>query len=84
MNENLLSCYQYICWFATIATVIYSIYIFILNEDLCTIEYKTYYEEKMDVYPELSFCIRNAFSEKKLQQYNSKFDTASYIDYVQH
>ena len=82
MNEKLLSLYQYICWFATIITVTYSIYIFILNEDLCTIEYKTYYEEKMDVFPELSFCIKNAISETKLQQYSSKFDIASYIDFL--
>ena len=68
MNEKLISSYQYICWFATIAIIIYCIYIFILNEDLCTIDYKTYYEEKMDVFPELSFCLKNAIVSRKILQ----------------
>ena len=82
MNEKLISSYQYICWFATIAIVIYCIYVFILNEDLCTIDYKTYYEENTDVFPVLSLCLKNPISEKKLKRYNSTFDVSSYIDFL--
>ena len=53
-----------VCWIATTSVVSYWIYIFSLNEDLCVVDYKKYYQEKTDHYPVLSLCFENPFSSK--------------------
>ena len=45
----------------------YCIYIYSLDEDLCTIDYKTYYNNENDVFPQLSFCLKDPISEEKVQ-----------------
>ena len=39
-----------ICWFSTIVFVSYWFYKFALDEDLCVVDYKPFYESKADVF----------------------------------
>ena len=82
MYEIIFTFYQYVCWIATIATISYCIYIHSLDEDLCTIDYKTYYKDENDVFPQLSFCLKDPISEEKLKSYNFTFNISSYINFL--
>ena len=50
----------------TLSLSIYWISIFSRNEDLVTIDHTKYYAREENVYPELSLCLANSISEKKL------------------
>ena len=66
-SKNLSLLFHGICWFATTAVVIYWIYVFCLNDDLCIVDYREYYEDQTDHYPVLSSCFENPFSSKNLR-----------------
>ena len=52
------------CITLTLAMSGFWLYKFALNEDLCTLDYKYYYESKDDVYPSMSLCFKNPFTTK--------------------
>ena len=82
MNKSLLLYHHYICWIATLIIISYCIYIFSLNKDLCTIDYTPYNEEENDMFPVVSFCLKNPICEDKLKTYNSTYNVSSYIDFL--
>ena len=49
------------CISTTLAMAGFWAYKFALNEDLCTLDYKYYYESKEDVYPSMSICFQSPF-----------------------
>jgi hypothetical protein len=74
--------FHLICWIATLATVTYCIHVFSRNEDLCIVDYKTYYETEHDIYPRLSLCLKNPFSETKLRMHGTKFRKENYTNFL--
>ena len=56
-----------LCWIATTTVVVYWIYEFSLNEDLCVVDYKKFYEDGSDPYPVLSMCFADPFVSSKLE-----------------
>ena len=80
--DNFKSLFRSCC--ITIATllIIYWIYVFIQNEDLCTVDYKKYYETENDVYPSLSLCFKNSFSEAKLKKISQSFNSSMYVKFL--
>ena len=50
-----------VCIIITLVMAGFWLYKFALNEDLCTLDYKYYYESKDDVYPSMSICFKNPF-----------------------
>ena len=81
-NRNILSIYRFICWSATFSFSIFWIYKYILNEDLCSIDFKYYFEDKQSVSPMLSLCIKNPFSEEKLRVHDPYLNTTSYVNFL--
>ena len=71
-----------LCWVATTSVVAYWIYIFSLNDDLCVVDYKKYYEEKTDHYPVLSLCFENPFSSDKLRMVSPGINETTYLKFL--
>ena len=55
---------------------------FSLNEDTSLVQYKRYYEDKEDVYPALSLCFRNPFSDQKLGQASADLNRTAYYQFL--
>ena len=53
------------CWLATLIAITYWIHVYYLNNDVCIIDYKKYYDTPSDEFPVLSICIKNSFSISK-------------------
>ena len=82
MKPKIPSIFEVICWIATISFCIFWIYKYTLNEDLCSIEFKSFYEERKDAFPKLSICLANPFSDSKFKNHQSKIDQSSYLKFL--
>ena len=71
-----------LCWLSTITFVSYWFYKFSLNEDLCIVDYKHFYESKQDVFPVLSLCLRNAFSFENISSSTTNITKIEYLQYL--
>ena len=80
--ENFKVFFRSCCTIIATILIIYWIHAFALNEDLCIVDYKRYYETKHDVYPSLSLCFRNFFSEIKLREKNPGLNTSMYVEFL--
>ena len=76
------ACFHCICWMAVISMVSYWIYKYTLNEDLCIVEYKNYYESNYDEPPVLSICLRDPISEDKLRRQAPHVDRETYLGFL--
>ena len=81
-SVRLGSFFHVICWTTTIILVSYWIYEYTLNNDLCIVDYKKYYETESDEFPVLSICLKNHISEEKLRLQNPDIDIESYIKFL--
>ena len=60
------------CWVAAVMMVLYWVVEFsIKDEDLSIVDYKTFYQERNIMLPEVSLCIENPFIEDKLIRVSS-------------
>ena len=77
--------YRMICLFITATMVIYWIYQYNLDEDLCLVDYKTYYSTPSDVFPVLSICFTPEFliSEEKLIKQNPRINKSMYSSFLE-
>ena len=74
--------FRILCFVSALALTSYWTYVFILDEDLCIVDYKKYYAEERGVFPVLSFCINNPISRKKLERVNPNINVSSYLNYL--
>ena len=81
-SVRLGSFFHVICWTTTIILVSYWIYEYTLNNDLCIVDYKKYYETESDEFPVLSICLKNHISEEKLRLQNPDIDIESYVKFL--
>ena len=81
-SSRLVSFFNFICWIATIILVSYWIFVYTLDEDLCIVDYKKYFESESDEFPVLSICLKNQISEEKLRLQNPEITVQSYIDFL--
>ena len=70
------------CWLATLMVICYWIYRFGLNEDVCIIDYKKYYDVDSDMFPVLSLCIKSPFSKTKFRMRNQVINETLYIKFL--
>ena len=82
VSSKIMLFYNIACWTATIALTTYWVNIFIKDEDLSRVEYKKYFTEKSDVFPVMSFCIKDPISSKKLGQNISNVSVLNYLDFL--
>ena len=80
--KKILFGFNLICLAAAIAMTSYWVYIFALDDDLCTIEFQKFYDKSEDSYPALSICFRNSISSEKIMQYNKSIDASSYLKFL--
>ena len=73
--------FRLVCIMFTISIVLFWIYKYSLNLDLCRVDFKNYHSSKLDVFPLLSLCFKEPFLEDKLLEYNTS--VVSYMDYLQ-
>ena len=74
--------FRILCFVSALALSSYWTYVFIMDEDLCIVDYKKYYAEETGVFPVLSFCINNPVSREKLERVNPNFNVSSYMNYL--
>ena len=55
-RKTIHGCFKTSCLLATLIAIGYWCYKFSLDEDVCLIDYKTYYEEPEDSFPVMSLC----------------------------
>ena len=75
--------FHVICWTATVTVISYWIYIYGLNQDLSVVNYKKYYQSKDDVFPVLSLCLNNPFSEENVGLKSAAFNKTSYLKFLE-
>ena len=68
--QSLLLSYLFtlLCILTTGGLCVYWCYAYSLNEDLSVVKYKEFHETNDDVYPTMSFCLRNPFSKEALER----------------
>ena len=74
--------YNYVCFSTAIALILYWIYEYYLDEDLCVVDYKRYLDDQSDVYPTLSLCLQNSISDEKLQLSSPQFNSSIYLRFL--
>ena len=80
--KTINSIFHGVCLVATFSLVVYWMYMFSLNEDTSLVQYKRYYEDKEDVYPTLSLCFRNPFSDQKLGREGADLNRTAYFQFL--
>ena len=74
-NDNRLEkLFNGLCIFAAFCLTSYCIYIYWLDEDLVQIYFKGYHETPDDIYPSLTYCIKNTIQTPKMEDRLKKFD----------
>ena len=71
-----------LCWVATVTTILYWVYIFSLDGDLSNVDNRPFYERKQDIFPVLSLCFRNPFSDEKLEKTGTGVNATSYLKFL--
>ena len=87
MVDNMKEChfqmiFHVLCTIAAVSLSIFWIYNYCLNEDLCKVDYKTFYDDIEDEYPVLSLCFENFISDQKLGQPPHKTNKSEYLSFL--
>ena len=82
VSSGVFLVFDLLCVSAAIALTCYWVYVFTLNEDLCTVDYKKYYGREEDVYPVLSLCLANPIANEKLKKANPRANASSYLKFL--
>ena len=61
--RSLHSSFKMACVLVTLVMITYFLYKYDLDEDLCVIKYKKFYDTELDVFPTLSLCFTRIFKE---------------------
>ena len=81
-SSKVILFYNLICLLAAITLTSYWVYLFSLNEDLCTVDYKKYYRSEKDTFPVLSVCLKNFFSNEELRKEDPTLNYSSYLNFL--
>ena len=81
-SSCILLFYQIICIIATLALVIWCIYLYLLNKDVSTIHYQKFHSNDDSIYPSLSLCfgIKEDNLQEALKPYN--VNNSMYKDFL--
>ena len=73
-----------ICWITAISFTLFCLYNFGLDKDLCTISYKSFYQNEEDVFPAaLSLCFKNPFIGNDLGKLYNDGNETSLLKYLE-
>ena len=79
-KETLRYMFAFLCVSATLSMCVYWAYKFSLDKDLSVITYRKFYETKDDVYPTVSFCLKDPFLKERLAEYG--VDQSLYLKFL--
>lgn len=81
-NKQIILMHSFVilCVFVTVSLCLYWCYKYNLNEDLSVVHYKQFYETNDDVFPTMSLCLGNPFSEQHLAEYG--VNKTSYLEFL--
>ena len=65
-----------------LAMISFWLYKFTLNEDLCLVDYRQFYDHEDDVLPVLSLCFKNPFRTEKLLSYGENVNKSAYLKFL--
>ena len=74
--------FQIICQASAMSMIVYWIYVYTLNKDLCTIDYKTFHQDTEDPYPLLSLCFNERSSDKMFRLPDLSVNQSTYIEFL--
>ena len=76
--EWLVKSFKLLCLIATIATVSWCLYNFILNEDVSSVTFQQFHNNPENAYPSISFCVLNPLIQEKLDRYGTNVTVGKY------
>ena len=83
LNEEIFrKIFHLFCATAAISLSIFWIYTYSLNEDLCKVEFKSYYEDTEDKLPVLSICFKDFLSDEKLKLIPHQVTRSKYLEFL--
>ena len=74
-SKPLQACFEAVCFIGTFTMIVYWLYKYELDEDICVIKYHEYFETQNDVFPVLSMCFTDIFQEDQLSKYDLNAST---------
>ena len=80
--EYWVKSYQILCFTATLTTVSWCVYNFLLNEDVSLVGFQKFQANYENLYPMLTICIINPILNKKLKEYGMNSNTSSYQSFL--
>ena len=77
------SSFRIICWLATVLLVCYWIYLYSLDNDICIVDFKKYYDTPDHTFPTLSMCLKNPFLYSRLIIENTTIKPQLYSEFLE-
>ena len=74
--------FRIVCWVSTLLLISYWLYLFCLDDDICLVDYKKYYDKPDHTFPVLSFCMKPPLSDSVLSKQNHYVDEELYVQYL--
>ena len=71
-----------ICRLATVLLIFYWIYLYSLDNDICIVDFKKYYDTPDHTFPKLSICLKNPFLYSRLHIENSTVTPQLYSEFL--
>ena len=75
--------FHLVCQVSAFSLIAYWIYLYTLNKDLCTIDYKTFHDDTEDQYPILSLCFSEKSSDKLFSFTDHSVSQSIYTDFLE-
>ena len=74
--------FNVVCILTTICLVLWCVYEYSKNEDICEILFKRFHQDEESLYPDLTFCVADQIDEMKLKKYNENFTALGYRKFL--
>ena len=74
--------FRSICWCGTVIVLSYWVYLYSLDNDVCLVDYKKYYDAPDHSFPQLSLCVREPYLSSQLKIENLTIDPEIYSEFL--
>ena len=81
-EKSFRNCFHILCVTAAVSLSTYFIYTYSLNEELCKVDYKSYFEDVEDKYPVLSNCLKTFVINESMHLQSNKATKSKYTDFL--
>ena len=81
-ENNVISLFRTCCLVAAVSMAVWCCYEFSKNEDLCEVSFKKFTQGQDVIYPDITMCFPNRFSDDKLAMYDNELNASVYEMFV--